>query len=326
MKEKMKTNENLKVKKLFADKKVFFAYASIIFVVFVWGLAPLVTSYVLKFYTPSIYSATSALISGVALLVFCFPNLKQLNKDLLKIAVPTGFFNALANLLQKIGLQYTTPTQYAFLENLSCVVVPVLLYFFIKKKPGILTISASVLCLIGCFVLSGINFSSGGVSFGKGEILCAMAGCLYGVNIAATGAFAKKFNPALYVMIQTWVNVAVSFATAIALNIIKVDGVVIEKISFSWNVCNLLALAGIALVVSTFCWIIRTNAMKYVSASVVAVMMPFSSVVTGVSSVVTGADTFTLNLCLGGLLVLAATFLSSMDDIIGNKKGKKIKG
>ena len=302
------------------DKKVVFAYASIILVVFVWGVSPLLTSYVLDYYTPSIYSATVALISGVALLVVCFPHLKQLNKDYLKIAVPTGLFNALANLLQKIGLQYTTPTQYAFLENLSCVVVPVLLYFFVKKKPGILTVLASVICLLGCFVLSGMDFSSGSIAFGKGEILCALAGCLYGVNIAATGAFAKKMNASLYVLVQTWVNVVVSFTVALILNI---GSTPIEKIVFSWNVWHLLALAGIALVVLTLCWIVRTNAMKYVSASLVAVMMPFSSVVTGVSSVAAGADTLTLNLVLGGILVLAATFLSSADDILENRKLKK---
>lgn len=302
------------------NKKVAIAYASIIFVVLVWGLAPLITSYVLEFYSPSIYSASGALISGVALLVVCFPNLKQFKKDYLKIAVPTGLFNALANLLQKIGLQYTTPIQYAFLENLSCVVVPVLLYFFVKKKPTVWTLSASALCLIGCFVLSGIDLTSGGVFLGKGEMLCALAGCLYGVNIAATGAFAKKMNAALYVLVQTWVNVVVSFATAIALNAISSGGAPIEKIAFSWDIWHLLSLAGIALIVSTFCWIIRTNAMKYVSATVVAVMMPFSSVVTGVSSVAAGTDTLTLNLVLGGLLVLAATFLSSAEDIIENGK------
>ena len=160
-----------------------------------------------------------------------------------------------------------------------------------------------------------MDFSGSNVLFGKGEILCALAGCLYGVNIAATGAFAKKMNAALYVLVQTWVNVAVSFATAIALNCIQSGGAPIEKIVFSWNVWHLLALAGIALIISTFCWIIRTNAMKYVSAAVVAVMMPFSSVVTGVSSVAAGADALTLNLVLGGILVLAATFLSSVDDV-----------
>ena len=311
-------------KKSSVDKKVLFAYLAIILVVIVWGLAPLLTSHILQFYTASIYSATGALISGVTLLALCFPNLKQLNKDYLKIAVPTGLFNALANLLQKIGLQYTTPMQYAFLENLSCVIVPVLLYFFIKKKPSALTISASALCLVGCFALSGMNFSQGGIVFGKGEILCALAGVLYGVNIAATGAYAKKFNPALYVMVQTWVNVVVSFGSAIALNYVKLGGVIVEPLVFSWNVWHLFLLAVAALIVSTLCWIIRTNAMKYVSASVVAVMMPFSSVVTGVSSVAVGKDSLTLNLVLGGVLVLAASILSSTDDIIIEKSKKKM--
>lgn len=304
------------------DKKVTLAYAAIIGVVFVWGVSPLVISYVLDFYTPSIYSATAALISGVALLTICVPSLKQLNKDYFKIAVPTGLFNALANLLQKIGLQYTTPTQYAFLENLSCVVVPILLYFFIKKKPGGLTILASALCLVGCFVLSGMNFSSGSIAFGKGEILCALAGCFYGVNIAATGAFAKKMNASLYVLIQTWVNVIVSFSIAIVFNAIRVGGAPIEEIAFSWDIRHLLVLTGIALVSLTFCWIIRTNAMKYVSATVVAVMMPFSSVVTGMSSVAVGAEPLTLSLVIGGLLVLAACFLSSADDMRKDRESK----
>ena len=313
-----------KLKRISIDKKVVFAYSAIIFVVFVWGIAPLITSCLLDIYSPSIYSATGALISGVALLFVCSKNLKELNKDYLKIAIPTGFFNALANLLQKIGLQYTTPTQYAFLENLSCVIVPVLLYFLIKKKPGILTVLAGALCLAGCFTLSGMDFSSGKVAFGIGEILCALAGLLYGVNIAVTGTFAKKFNPALYVMLQTFVSVIVGFFSAILFNFVQINGAVIEPIAFSWQFKHLLALGAVALIVSTFCWIIRTNAMKYVSASVVAVMMPFSSVVTGVSSVLVGLDSFTANLAFGGLLVLCATFLSSADDILGDRMNKKI--
>ncbi len=311
------------LKKQVASKKVVFAYSSILFVVVVWVLAPLFTSYVLGFYTPSIYSAVGALVSGVALMIVFFPNLKNITKDYFKIAVPTGFFYSLANLLQKIGLQYTTPTQYAFLENLSCVVVPILLYFFVRKKPTVLTILASLLCLFGCFVLSGIDLSSGGVAFGKGEILCALAGCLYGVNIAATGAYAKRMNVGLYVLVQTWVNAIVSFIIALVLHFVKVGGEPIERIAFSWEIEHLLALTVLALGVSTFCWIIRTNAMKYVSATVVAIMMPFSSVVTGVSSVATGVEQLTVNLMLGGFLVIVAGFLSSADDIFGDRKGRK---
>ena len=300
------------------------AYLGIVFVILIWGLYPVLTSDLLEFYSGGMFSFTGSLVAAVSLLLLCIPKLKLLDRSYFKVALPTGFFVGLANLLQKIGLQYTTPTQYAFLENLSCVIVPLLLFLFIRKKPGALTISASVLCLIGCFILSGLDFSGGGVAFGKGELLCALAGILYGVNIAATGVYAKKLDAMLYVMIQMWMHVIVSGIAAFALDRITIGGNPIEKIVFSWDPKHLLLLAFLVLTISTLGWIIRTEALKYVNASVVAVLMPFSSVVTGVLAVCIGKDLFTLHLLLGGVIILLSSILSSVADIKENKQeGRK---
>ena len=72
--------------------------------------------------------------------------------------------------------------------------------------------------------------------------------------------------------------------------------------------------------ISTLGWIIRTEALKYVNASVVAVLMPFSSVVTGVLAVCIGKDVFTLHLLLGGLVILLSSILSSVADIKESKQ------
>ena len=308
------------------SKKRTIAYAGIIFVIFIWGLYPVLTSDLLEFYSGGMFSFTGSLIAAASLLLLCIPKLKRLDRSYFKVALPTGFFVGLANLLQKIGLQYTTPTQYAFLENLSCVIVPLLLFLFIRKKPSALTITASVLCLVGCFVLSGLDFSSGGISFGKGEILCALAGILYGVNIAATGVYAKKLDAMLYVMIQMWMHVLVSGIAAVALDRISIGGTPIEKIVFSWDPKHLILLAVLVLTISTLGWIIRTEALKYVNASVVAVLMPFSSVVTGVLAVCIGKDVFTLHLLLGGLVILLSSILSSVADIKETKWEKQKNG
>lgn len=305
------------------SNRIFLAYCGIILVIFIWGLYPIFASDLLSRYSGGMFTLASSFISAFALLIICIPKLKLLNKFYFKVAVPTGLFVALANLLQKIGLQYTTPTQYAFLENLSCVVTPVLLFFFIRKKPSVLTVTASILCFVGCFILSGLNLTGGGVAFGKGEILCALAGIMYGVNIAATGVFAKKLNAMLYVMLQMWVNVIVSVAVVFALDRITVNGAPIENIVFSWNVKDLLLIAVLVLSVSTFGWIIRTEALKFVNASVVAVMMPFSSVVTGIVAVCVGKDSFTLNLLFGGLIIVFSSVLSSVVDIRENKRKQK---
>ena len=114
------------------DKK-YLAYLGLIFVILVWGVAPLITLRFYQYYSPTIRIAFGDAISILALLLISAKKLHLLDKTYLKVAIPTGFFMALANILQKIGLQYTTPSHYAFLENLSCIAVPALLYFLIKK-------------------------------------------------------------------------------------------------------------------------------------------------------------------------------------------------
>ena len=295
------------------SKKRPIAYCGVVFVMVIWGLYPILTSDLLNFYSGGMYSFTGSLISAVALFLICIPKWKQIDRSYFKVAIPTGLFVGLASLLQKIGLQYTTPTRYAFLETLSCVAVPLLLFLFIRKKPAFLTVTASVLCLVGCFILSGLSFS-GGSMFGKGELLCAVAGILYGVNIAATGVYAKKMNAILYVMIQMWANVLISGVVVWALDWISVNGAPIEKIAFSWDWKHLAWLTVLVLTISAFGWIIRTESPKYVNASVVAVIMPFSSVITGVVAVWVGKDAFTLHLLAGGLIILVASILSGIAD------------
>lgn len=294
------------------------AYCGIVFVILIWGIYPIIADDLLNFYSGGAFSFAGTLISAVALTIICLPKLGRLDRSYFRVAIPTGFFVGLANLLQKIGLRYTTPTLYAFLENLSCVAVPLLLFLFIRKKPSLLTVAAGVLCLAGCFILSGAG-SAGGLSFGRGEILCALAGILYGVNIAATGVFAKKLDAMLYVMVQMWAQAAVSGAALIALDRITVGGEPIEKAVFSFSLRHLLILAGLVLAISTLGWIIRTEALKYVSAAAVAVLMPFSSVVTGAVAVIAGKDAFSPALLIGGIVILAASVLSGVADVKDNE-------
>lgn len=306
------------------NKKVI-AYIGLISVMLVWGISPILTGSLYEGgrNSASITSFATSIFAMISLFFICIPHLKKLNKTYLKIAIPTGLFNSTASILQKIGLQYSTPTQYAFLENLSCVIVPILLFIFIKKKPGIFTILASVICLAGSFILTGMITS--GFSLGIGEILCALAGIFYGVNIAGTGCFAKKLYAPLYVFIQMCVQVVVSLITALALNFISVNGTPLEAIAFSWKFTDLLIIFASGVFFTAICWVIRTNVMKYVATTAVAIIMPFSAVVTGIVSVIRGTDVLSLNLILGAVLGLIAAILSGFGDRIEELREEKKK-
>lgn len=306
-------NELLKNKKTIS-------YAGLIFVVLVWGTGPLTSKYFLDYYSPTFGVSFGSMVSALMLLFICRKKLKYLTRDYFKIAIPFGLFYTAANLSQKIGLQYTTPTVYSFLENLSCIVVPFLTWWFIKKKPSVVQLIGSVVCLASAFVLSGLGSSGKGFSLGIGEILCALSGIFYGVNIAGTGAFARKFDTGMYIMIQMFMESIVSFLMAIVFHNIQVDGVPMEVIRFSWNPLLFFSRIALILVSNTLCWIIRTSSMKHVDASIVAVMMPFSSIIAGVLSVLAGMDVLSMELVVGALLGLAAMMICALGDILADKK------
>ena len=157
--------------------KNYIYYLIIAMVVVTWGFDPVVNSYLYSSFSASALSSLATFCSVILLFCFSFKKLRLLDKRYFMIAVPICTMNSVACVLQKIGLQYTSPASYAFLEQLACVVVPIALFIFTRKRPSALQCIASVICLVGCFVFSGML--SGGLSFGIGEILCGLAGIIF---------------------------------------------------------------------------------------------------------------------------------------------------
>ena len=293
------------------------SYLGLFFVVLVWGTGPLTNKLFLAYYSPSFDVFFSSAASALVLFILCRKKLHLLTREYFYVALPLGFFYTAAHLSQKIGLQYTTPTVFSFLENLSCLVVPFLMWLFLKKKPAALQFLGSIVCLFSAAALSGLG--AGGFSLGVGELLCALAGILYGVNIAGTGAFAKRFDAALYIMVLLGFEGLLSLIISL---VFHASGV--EPIAFSFDPLLLFPRLAVALVTSTLCWVIRTNSMKYVDATAVAVIMPFCSIIAGVLSVLFGMDVLTPNLIVGAVLGLAAMLICAAGDYMADKKANQL--
>lgn len=299
------------------------AYNSLVLAVIILGVLPLLTKYLNNIYSPVMRTCISELLLFLTYIMIAGKNIKSYNLSYLKTGIITGIFLSLADLSQKIGLLYTTPAKYAFLGNFSCITVPVLMYIFVKKKPSVTTILASIICMISAFVLNGISFSEG--MWGIGELLCAISGLLHGVNIAGTNVYAKKFYVPLYLATQSAVAFIVSFVFSFVFNFTYITTstgakIPIERIMFSLKITDFVILILVAVIASALCWVLRTYATKHLDACVVAVVMPFSAVITSVLSVIVGSDTLNLNLVIGGILGLIAIFLSGIEDSNVKKK------
>lgn len=306
------------------DKKRTVGILSLLFVVFLWGMTPLVTLKLYEYYSPAFRLFLSEASLVAFYLCVAHRKLRELDRTYFRAAIPLGCVYAAANVLQNVGLAYTTPAKYAFLENLSVLVVPFLSYALTKKKPTFFRILASILCLFSVFALNGL-FNGHGFSIGIGEILCGFAGILYGVNIAGTGACIKKLNASLYLLIQSTITMIVSLATALLLNRIPVvngagETTMAEPLAYTFDPLPLLALVISTILISGVGWLIRTNAQKHVDAVTVGVIMPFAAVVTSVMSVLLGSDPLTPDLLIGGGVGIVAILLSELGDNLPRRK------
>ena len=302
-----------------SKNKVFWAYMGIIGVIMIWGFIPLAKKALIGgAFSASIYSALTTFASACVLLLFSRKSLGRLDRSYFKVAVPTGIAVGAAVICQALAYNFdASPTNQAFLENLYCIVVPILLFIITRKKPSIITILSCLICLLSSMVLAGV-FSSG-LAFATADILNALAGLFYGVNIAITGLYAKRFHTPLYIMIQLFIQAIFSGISAIVFNFLEIGGAVVDPFVFTPDILLILALLGVGILSNAVCWTVRTLSMRHVSPSVVAVISPFSAVVTGIAAVMVGQDQISPSLIIGALLGLIASLASSFGDLKESK-------
>ncbi|MCR5079415.1 MAG: DMT family transporter [Bacilli bacterium] len=281
-----------------------------VLVVVLWGLAPLSGKYLFNenAYTPALLIAFRGLISVVVLGIYLLisARFKKIDKSYW-ICLPAGLIMGLAYLLQFIGLESTTLSKNTFLESFSVIAVPLTMVILTRKAPSIISVFASLFCFLGCFVLcgKGWDFSSLFLAPTLGDVLSALAGALFGANIAFTKVFAKDKDPYVYVFFQLLIMTAISFAYALPFE---------KGLTFSYMPVHLLTLLFLALVCTIGCWVLRTICIKNVSAVTTAVLNPMSAVIATSLSVVLSMEEFSWNVVIGGLIITLSILISGILD------------
>ena len=111
---------------------------------------------------------------------------KAVKKDpnVIRISMILGAINFLCMASELIGLQYTTSSTCAFIENSAIVIVPVMEAFLLRRAPSWQIIVCSVLTMGG---IALITVGSGFDGFGLGEFLCVIAALTFAIAIIING-------------------------------------------------------------------------------------------------------------------------------------------
>ena len=291
------------------------AFIVLLGVVVLWGMAPVASKAIFDAeppaYSPGMLIALRGLFSIVAMALFINKGFKKINKSYW-ICIPAGLILAAAYIFQFVGLKYTVPSKNTFLENISCITIPIFMFIFVREKPTWYSIVSALICVVGSLFLVGngfdfLHFFRSGNILGDG--LSAIGGLFFGLDIAFTKVFCKDKDPLIYVFLQLCVLTVVSFIYTFAF-----EGAVFHEMHFTIDWLPVLEVVFLGVICTAVCWVARAWAMKSIDAVTVSVLVPLSAVVASVLSIAFKMEEFTWNLLIGGLIILLSIAVSAIFD------------
>ncbi len=245
------------------------------------------------------------------LMVFiCFPKqILSMKWKHMKLGLLAGLFNAGSFIFQTIGAEHTTLSNNAFLTTTNVVMTPFLAWIMLGNKPKKKNFIAVAICMLGTAVLAGIFQNT--ISFNIGDLFTLLCALCYAISIVLLSVQASDshFASSAFMMGLT------HFLSGLVYFVVT-EKAYVPQIDWKLAVLPLLYL-GVAS--SFLAQTMQVAAQKYLTPSTASLVMMLESIWGSLFSIMFGFENFTLNLLIGGGLIVASLIVSEVSFPLKNK-------
>lgn len=262
-----------------------------------WGVSFVVVKRALDDATPLAFAAVRFAIAALLLAPFA-----RLRQPFTAAEVGSGVLLAgllgIGFLAQTAGLVWTTPSRSAFIVAISSVLAPAMAALALRERPGWPLITAVLLAALGTYWLTDPD--SGGLN--RGDVLTLATAVLFGVQIVATTALSRRFNPFRLVWLQI-AGTAVLGALGAAL---------LERPVIHWTTTFVWALGYTAVGPTVLALLLQMLSQRHMSSARAALLFCFETLFAAVTSWVVMGEHLSAEQWLGGGLILGGLVLAEL--------------
>lgn len=280
------------------DKRVRLAELIMIVVAIIWGTGFVVTKLAMDNGIGVYYLLfIRFLVASILLIFVIFLKKIKIKKEMLLPGIIQGVLLTLGYSIQTMALNYTTPAKNSVLTGLNVIFVPYILLIFFRKKLDIFTIISSILAFFGTLLLSG-NISSFS-EINKGDLLSMLCAIFFALYIIVIDKYANKIN----VFVMSFIQFFTVMILCLLLSLTKGE---IKQL----NSTSLISMIYLGVFGTFVAYNLQIMAQKVLSASRTVLFLSLEVVFGVLISIISGYDSFSLNILVGTLLVFTGIVIA----------------
>jgi drug/metabolite transporter (DMT)-like permease len=258
-----------------------------------WGLAFVIMKDSIERQSVNSFLFTRFAVAVLFLIAFRPTVYRAITKDLFAKAFFAGIVLGAGYILQTEGLARTGAAITGFVTGLYVVATPLISALLLKKKISLFTWGCVALATIGLALLS-----LRGWSMGFGEFLVLLCAFAFAAHIVALGQWSSGRDVYAMTTVQLFAVTVLTGGFAFA------EGYQGPPDAGVWAV-----VIFTAIVCTAFGFIIQTWAQAHIDSTKVAVILTLEVVFAALFAITIGRESMTLQVALGGLILLTAMYL-----------------
>jgi drug/metabolite transporter (DMT)-like permease len=263
-----------------------------------WGFAFVVMKDAIERQSVNSFLATRFLIAVVAMVVIQPQVLRKLNRELLIKGSIAGLFLGSGYIFQTLGLARTGAAITGFITGLYVVLTPLIAALFLKERIGAFTWACVLLATLGLALLS-----LRGWSIGVGEALIFISAIAFAAHIVTLSKWSSGQDAYAMTIVQLFT------CAVLTGSISSIQGYEAPPDSGVWAV-----LVFTAVICTAVAFIVQTWSQAHMSSTKVAVILTMEVVFAALFAVLFGGESLSLQVFMGGILVVIAMYLIVMKE------------
>lgn len=295
-----------------ASRNQFLYLGLLLLVTFFWGLTfPLIKN-TLNFISPVVFLSLRFLLSALLMIPF-LKGRNAFSRTNIKYGFLAGFFLFIGYYFQTVGLEFTTAAKSGIITGTYVVLIPVISYFYLRRKITRVDTLASVLAFAGLIIMSSGNISNTTVQIG--DILTLICALGYAFQIAYVSKYTKNLDSTVFTFYQIlFVGVLSTIAIpTYPLSTETINYYVIFTIFFT------AAFAGV------FGYYISTKALIFVEPTTAGIIFVGEPIFAAVTSVIINGEVLGILGIIGGATMVGAMFVTTFDKYRKQRKERMLR-